>query len=309
MNLLHILANDGFICVNKHIIKQLGLEEAVLIGELASIYTYNDNKCALEDDWFYATIERVRQNTGLTEYKQQQVINRLCEMGILEQRLQGMPRKRFLKFNKEKLLEIALNEETVQLPKIQETAPENQGTSSLILPEQAPENQGPIYNNKNYNNINKNRDNTQVGEISNINNILEENNQKETKEPRVPTAPRVTAPKVSSSDRISPKLLDMLVPWEDHPETKHAIEEYILFLMDTYNEPPVTIKHKVRQICRMAGNVPKGIEIICEFNIDRNYKNVYKPSDYKKQLTDNIVVSQEFTGEFVTDENGEIEEV
>ena len=123
MNLLHILANDGFICVNKHIIKELGLEEAVLIGELASIYTYNDNKGSLEDDWFYATIERIQENTGLSEYKQQQVISKLCEMGLLKQKLQGMPRKRFLKFNKEKLYGIALNEEVVQFPKIRETVP------------------------------------------------------------------------------------------------------------------------------------------------------------------------------------------
>ena len=124
MNLLHILANDGFICVNKHIIKQLGLEEVVLIGELASIYTYNHNKGSLEEDWFYATIERIQDNTGLSEYKQQQVISRLCHIGLLKQKLQGMPRKRFLKFNKDKLYEIALNEVYTQFPKIQETVPE-----------------------------------------------------------------------------------------------------------------------------------------------------------------------------------------
>ena len=59
----------------------------------------------------------------------------------------------------------------------------------------------------------------------------------------------------------------------------------------------------------MSSNVPQGVEIICRYNIDRNYATPYKPSDYKKQMTDAPVVSQEFKGEFVTDDNGEIEEV
>ena len=311
MNLLHILANDGFICVNKHIIKQLGLEEAVLIGELASIYTYNDNKGALEEDWFYATIERIQDNTGLSEYKQQQVISRLCDIGLLKQKLQGMPRKRFLKFNKDKLYEIALNEADTQFPKIQETVPENSGDSSQILPEQAPENSEAIYNNNN--NIKyKNRDNTQAGEISNQNknNILGKNNQKETKEPKGSTrSQRVIAPKISPADRLPKSIIGKIQPWDKYPETYKALQDYALFLMDTYNEPTATINNKITQICRMASKVPQGIEIICNFNIDKNYRSVYKPSDYKKQMSDAPVISQEFTGEFVTDDNGEIEEV
>ena len=308
MNLLHILANNGFICVNKHIIKQLGLEEAVLIGELASIYTYNDNKGALEEDWFYATIERIQDNTGLSEYKQQQVISRLCDIGLLKQKLQGMPRKRFLKFNKDKLYEIALNEADTQFPKIRETVPKNSGDSSQILPEQAPENSEAIYNNNN-NTKYKNRDNTQAGEISNSQ-IIGKNNQKSTKEPKVPLAPRgVIAPKISAGERVPTKLRGLLAEWEQHPETKKAIEDYILFLKDTYNTSDNSIKQKITQIKRMSSNVPQGVEIICRYNIDRNYATPYKPSDYKKQMADAPVISQEFTGEFVTDDNGEIEEV
>lgn len=308
MNLLHILANDGFICVNKHIIKKLGLEEAVLIGELASIYTYNYNRGALEDDWFYATIERIQENTGLSDYKQQQTILRLCDLGLLKQKLQGMPRKRFLKFNVEKLYEIAFNEEGVQFPKIRETVTENSEDSSLNLPEQVSENSEAIYNN-NYNNINKNRDNTQAGEISKSE-ILGKNNQKSTKEPKGPTAPRgITAPKISPADRLPKSIMGKIQPWEKYPETYKALQDYALFLMDTYNDPTATINNKITQICRMASKVPRGIEIICNFNIDKNYRSVYKPSDYKKQMADAPVVSEAYEGEFVTDENGNVEEV
>ncbi len=307
MNLLHILANDGFICVNKHIIKKLGLGEAILIGELASIYTYNSNKGSLEDDWFYATIEKIQENTGLSEYKQQQIITNLCDLGLLEQKLQGVPRKRFLKFNTEKLYEMVLNEEEKPLPKIRETVPKNSGDSSQILPELAPKNSGDIYNNIN-NNKDNNRDNTQ-GESSSNTNILEENIKNQSESRKILTPTRVKAPKVSVLDRVPKKLLDKLILWDNYPDTKQALVNYILFLIDTYNDPVSSIKNKITQICRMASNTPKGIEIICNYNIDRNYRTVYKPSDYKKQMSDAPVESEEYKGDFVRDENGEVEEI
>lgn len=165
------------------------------------------------------------------------------------------------------------------------------------------------YNNTIINNTNNNITNPNMGEISNSQ-IIGKNNQKSTKEPKVPLAPRgVIAPKISAGERVPTKLRGLLAEWEQHPETRKAIEDYILFLKDTYNTPDNSIKQKITQIKRMSSNVPQGVEIICRYNIDRNYATPYKPSDYKKQMADAPVISQEFTGEFVTDDNGEIEEV
>lgn len=165
------------------------------------------------------------------------------------------------------------------------------------------------YNNTIINNTNNNITNPNTGEISNSK-ILGKNNQKETKEPRVPLAPHgVIAPKISAGDRIPVKLKGLLLDWDQHPETRKALEDYILFLKDTYNTPDNSIKQKITQIKRMASNVPQGVEIICRYNIDRNYATPYKPSDYKKQMADAPVVSEEFKGEFVTNDDGEIEEV
>ena len=151
------------------------------------------------------------------------------------------------------------------------------------------------------------------GVISNQNNtkILEENNQKATMEPRVPTPPRgIVAPKISAESRIPKNTKAVITEWAEYPETKEALEDYALFLMDTYNFKDTTIKNKITQICRMASNLPQGIEVICRYNIDRNYASPYKPSDYKKQIIDATVVSAEFDeDDFVRDENGNIEEV
>lgn len=322
MNILQLLANDGFICVNKNLIQILGLEEAILIGELASIYIYNKNKDLLEDDWFYATQERVQNETGLSDYTQRQVVEKLCNLGILEQKFNGMPKRKFLRFNLLKLYEMLINQDDVLFPKFREHVPQIYGACSANLEsmsskitEHVPQNYGTIYNNTITNNIDNNTNNTLAGGFSNENNtteILEKNTKNQPAEsgvPAPPPPPPIVAPKITPKDRIPKKLLDKLIPWNAYPETVQALENYILFLIDTYNTPQATIKGKLTQICRMAGNSPKGIEIICSYNIDRNYKNVYKPSDYKKQLADCSVISEEFTGEFATDENGEIEEI
>ena len=38
--LMSILSNDGYIILNKYVMKALGLHEAILLGELCSEYIY-----------------------------------------------------------------------------------------------------------------------------------------------------------------------------------------------------------------------------------------------------------------------------
>lgn len=40
MNILKLIASDSFITVNKELIKKVGLEEAIILGELASELDY-----------------------------------------------------------------------------------------------------------------------------------------------------------------------------------------------------------------------------------------------------------------------------
>ena len=40
MNILQLLASSSFITLNKNVIKAVGLEEALLLGELCSEYDY-----------------------------------------------------------------------------------------------------------------------------------------------------------------------------------------------------------------------------------------------------------------------------
>lgn len=103
-----LLSNDGFIMVNKALIKLVGLHNAVLIGELCSEYNYYSTKNLLVDnEWFFATIANIENNTGLTRKLQDSCIKQLVEKQIIEIKTMGMPAKRYINIqfdNLEKLL-------------------------------------------------------------------------------------------------------------------------------------------------------------------------------------------------------------
>lgn len=116
MSLLRLIASRNFITVNKDLMQLLGLEEAVLLGELSSEYEYWRAQDKLDDGWFYSTVENVEENTTLTKYKQKKALDNLQRMGILEVQRKGIPAKRYIRINEGKLCEIFFtNQNFVQL--------------------------------------------------------------------------------------------------------------------------------------------------------------------------------------------------
>lgn len=106
MNILDFLSNDGYIKVNKKVIKLIGLEEAVILGELCSEYNYWKENNLLEDNMFYSTVENIEENTGLSMYQQRKAINRLEALGVISTVKKGLPAKRYIKINIAKLCEV-----------------------------------------------------------------------------------------------------------------------------------------------------------------------------------------------------------
>lgn len=137
MGILQLIANSNFITVNKDLIKLLGLEEAILIGELASEYEYWEKQGKLENGYFYSTIENIEENTTLSEFKQRKALNKLKQFELIEITVKGIPAKRYIKINEEKLLELfqikfLKNSGTVPL-KIQELEPKKlKGNNNII---------------------------------------------------------------------------------------------------------------------------------------------------------------------------------
>lgn len=111
--LMSILSNDGYIILNKYVMKALGLHEAILLGELCSEYIYWYKEEKLQDGFFYSTRENIEKETTLSPFQQRQALKKLTEMGLVEILEKDMPKKTYYKVDEEKvyrfLLETDLN--------------------------------------------------------------------------------------------------------------------------------------------------------------------------------------------------------
>lgn len=155
--LFRLLSNDGFITVNKDLIKLLGLEEAVLIGELASLYKYwSDKNMLTEDGFFFATAEHIENDTGLSPHKQRKSFDKLEQLGLIETKFMGLPPKKYFKPSLKNLNSYLLKNLTVNCEEIEELSFKNLQTNNNI-----------INNNKTNNNLSKDKDNSEFETSSN----------------------------------------------------------------------------------------------------------------------------------------------
>lgn len=101
--LMSILSSDGYIILNKYVMKALGLHQSILLGELCSeyIYWYKENK--LQDGYFFSTRENIENETTLSPHQQRQAIKTLIEKGFVEVTEKDMPKKTYYKINEEKI--------------------------------------------------------------------------------------------------------------------------------------------------------------------------------------------------------------
>lgn len=110
MSVLDLIASRNFIAVNKTLVKIFGLEEAIILGELASEYAYWQDRNELDaEGFFFSTVENIEENTALKEKRQRKAINNLQNAGIIEIKLKGLPAKRYIKISTEQLTPILLN--------------------------------------------------------------------------------------------------------------------------------------------------------------------------------------------------------
>lgn len=105
MSTLHLLANDGFLTVNKHLARIVGLDAAVMVAELASLYLYWEIHDGLDvDGMFYATAERIENDTTLSRYKQNKAIGILAEKGVIKTKRKGVPAMQYFAINEQNLI-------------------------------------------------------------------------------------------------------------------------------------------------------------------------------------------------------------
>lgn len=109
---LEALDFKNYVAVNYTLIRKYGLHAAVLIGELASEARYYKRNGKLSDGWFFSTVENVEEHTGLNAYYQREALKTLQDIGFLEIKYSGLPRKRYFRIDAMRVIEeMSANEE------------------------------------------------------------------------------------------------------------------------------------------------------------------------------------------------------
>lgn len=135
MGLVSLIASNNYIVVNKQLARAFGLEEAVILGELASEMEYWQQRGELKDGYFYSTIENVKDSTTLSDKRQRSALTALKDAGIVDVKLAGLPAKRYIRINEKQLAQLLLNNdcrngEASSAEKEELEAPKGQGNNN-----------------------------------------------------------------------------------------------------------------------------------------------------------------------------------
>lgn len=106
MSILQLISTRNYISLNKDLIRLLGLEEAIILGELASEFDYWEREDKLEEGYFYSTVENVEKNTTLSDHKQRKALKNLKSKNLVDVKVKGIPAKRYIKINEDQVLNL-----------------------------------------------------------------------------------------------------------------------------------------------------------------------------------------------------------
>ena len=106
-----LLMSSNYYTLNKQIVKNLGIESAFLL----TILIEASDGLADEEGWFYQTIEKIGELTGIGRHKQDKIIKELIDLKILEQKNKGVPCKRYFKVNYEMIENLVFQNQQTSL--------------------------------------------------------------------------------------------------------------------------------------------------------------------------------------------------
>lgn len=106
-----LLKGNGCVVLNKAIMKILGIEAALLLGELLSEYAYYEDREELtEDGYFFSKSENIERNTTLSYYKQSEALKVLQSYGFIETELRGVPARKYFRLDLDNILKFTLSD-------------------------------------------------------------------------------------------------------------------------------------------------------------------------------------------------------
>ena len=97
---LDMMFEKEFLRVPRPFIRMFNLNTAIMLSEIYSEYTYWKSQGRLEQGgWFFSTVENMYCQTGLSKHQQLKACNELVDYGIIKVKYQGLPKKRYFKFD------------------------------------------------------------------------------------------------------------------------------------------------------------------------------------------------------------------
>jgi len=113
MKVKELLLSNNYWVLNKRIVKSFGALTALFLTALAEA----EDMFADEDGWFFQTIEEIENLTGISKYSQDKIISELKKQGILNQKVRGIPAKRYFKLSYEKIENSIFRNQQTSFPK------------------------------------------------------------------------------------------------------------------------------------------------------------------------------------------------
>lgn len=167
MTLTKLLASDGFICVNKAVMKSFGVVTALVLGELCAEYNYWEAKDALEDGFFFSTLKNIEEETTIKRDVQNKTFKILEKYGVIEVKRKNMPARRYVRIDEDKLFDFL-----TLCAKNCETNTKNEGETSTKNCT-SNENENTQFTIKSYSSL---RENRKQDYVQNVNYIYNSNN-------------------------------------------------------------------------------------------------------------------------------------
>lgn len=103
--MIELLSNTGFIMYNKRLAHLLGVNSAILLGELCAKYQYwlDRGELVENDGWFFATQNDIEADTALSPKQQRLAIQSLIDAGIVRAQKMGLPAKMYYQISEEEV--------------------------------------------------------------------------------------------------------------------------------------------------------------------------------------------------------------
>ena len=105
--LFSFIKQEAYFTVNYKLVKHIGLNPSIFFGEICNEFKYYYEKNLLiNDDWFFATTDKIQSKIGFSKFLQSNCIKILQDCKILEMKIMGIPAKKHFKINGTELIDL-----------------------------------------------------------------------------------------------------------------------------------------------------------------------------------------------------------